>query len=65
MAVLIIEAGILCIASRFGFGAWFPPPTQQGFWFYAALLSLILGNRIVTPFYSKPADAMDNSGDGV
>ena len=39
-------------------GQWLPPTTEQGLWFYSALAALLLGSLLVTPFYTKPADAM-------
>lgn len=56
--LLIIEAGILCLASWVAFGQIFPPDGEKGFWFYTALLGLILGTRLDTPFYARPADVV-------
>ena len=56
--LLIIEAGILCLASWAAFGQIFPPDGEKGFWFYTALLGLILGSRLDTPFYARPADVV-------
>ncbi|HEC11833.1 MAG TPA: DUF87 domain-containing protein [Acidiferrobacteraceae bacterium] len=56
--ILIAEVVILVVASRFAFEQWFPPLGEKGFWFYTALLGLLLGSRLVTPFYSRPVDAI-------
>lgn len=56
--LLIVEASILCLASWVAFGQIFPPDGEKGFWFYSALLGLILGSRLDTPFYAKPADVV-------
>ncbi|MHB8471536.1 MAG: ATP-binding protein [Gammaproteobacteria bacterium] len=56
--LLIIEAGVLCLASWVAFGRIFPPDGEKGFWFYTALLGLILGARLDTPFYARPADVV-------
>lgn len=56
--LLIVEAGILCLASWVAFGQISPPDGEKGFWFYTALLGLILGSRLDTPFYAKPADVV-------
>lgn len=56
--ILIAEVVILVIASRFAFEQWFPPLGEKGFWFYTALLGLLLGSRLVTPFYSRPVDTI-------
>lgn len=56
--LLFIEVGVLCLASYLAFGEPFPPNNDKGFWFYAALLGLILGSRLDTPFFVKPADVV-------
>ena len=56
--LLLVEVGILCLASYLAFGEPFPPNNDKGFWFYAALLGLILGSRLDTPFFVKPADVV-------
>ncbi|MCK6565901.1 MAG: hypothetical protein L6Q80_14310, partial [Dehalococcoidia bacterium] len=38
-----------------------PPTSEKGIWFYAALASLLLGSLLVTPFFTKPADAISYS----
>jgi len=40
------------------FGKVFPPSGDKGFWFYTALLGLLLGSRLDTPFFAKPADVV-------
>ena len=60
--LLLFEVGILCLASWFAFGRIFPPDGEKGFWFYTALLGLILGSRLDTPFYAKPADVVPLRG---
>ena len=56
--LLLIEAGVLCLASWVAFGQILPPDGEKGFWFYTALLGLILGTRLDTPFYARPADVV-------
>lgn len=56
--LLLVEAAILCVASWLAFGQIFPPNGEKGFWFYSALLGLIFGSRLDTPFYAKPADVV-------
>jgi len=36
----------------------FPTSDDKGFWFYTALLGLLLGSRLDTPFFAKPADVV-------
>jgi Predicted ATPase len=57
-ALLFVDVLILCAASWFAFGHLFPPNNDKGFWFYTALLGLILGSRLDTPFYVSPADVV-------
>src|SRR6266849_3521167 len=58
LIVLGAEVVILCVGSYFAFGEIFPPNSDKGFWFYTALLGLILGNRLHAPFFAKPADVI-------
>jgi len=57
--MLLAYAALLCVVSKLAFGQWFPPLgiDNKGFWFYTALLSLLLGRSLVTPFYTSPANA--------
>jgi len=56
--LLVAEILILCAASWIAFGSVFPPDGDSGFWFYTALLGLLLGSRLDTPFFVKPADVV-------
>jgi uncharacterized protein len=56
--LLFVDVLILCSASWFAFGSAFPANNDKGFWFYTALLGLVLGSRLDTPFYVSPADAV-------
>lgn len=58
VGILLGELGILILISYLAFGSVLPPTGTDGFWYYAALLNLLLGNRLVTPFYSTPADSI-------
>lgn len=58
VVLLFVDIGLLVAFSRFAFGSWIPPIGNNGFWFYTALLSLLLGSRLVTPFYQKPVDVI-------
>ena len=57
-ALLFLDVLVLCAASWFAFGAVFPANNDKGFWFYTALLGLVLGSRLDTPFYVSPADVV-------
>jgi hypothetical protein len=56
--LLLLDVVILCAASWVGFGQVFPPTGDTGFWFYTALLGLLIGSRLDTPFFAKPADVI-------
>ncbi len=56
--LLLLDLMILCVASWFVFGSVFPPSGDKGFWFYTALLGLLLGSRLDTPFFAKPSDVV-------
>lgn len=58
LIILIIYLVGLSIASWAALGSWIPPTSERGIWFYAALAALLLGNLLVTPFFTKPADAI-------
>lgn len=53
-----IDLVFLIIICFFAFGKVYPPVGDSGFWFYTALLSVLVGSKIVTPFYVKPVDAI-------
>ena len=56
--ILLAEVVFLCLATYLAFGTLFPPNGDKGFWFYSALLGLVLGTRLDTPFFAKPADVV-------
>jgi uncharacterized protein len=56
--LLLLDVVILCGASWLAFGRVFPVSDDRGFWFYTALLGLLLGSRLDTPFFAKPADVI-------
>jgi len=38
-----------------------PPFGLTGLWFYAAFAAIVLGDFIIEPFFTKPADALANA----
>lgn len=58
LIILLLYLAGLLVASRTAMGSWIPPTSQRGIWFYAALAALLLGSLLVTPFFTKPADAI-------
>lgn len=65
LAILLVYLACLFLASRVGLGSWTPPTTDKGLWFYSGLASLLLGNLILSPFFTKPADAISYAVTGI
>ena len=61
LASLIIDLCVVAIACWYLFGIAYPPIADKGFWGYSALLAMLVGSKLVTPFYVKPADAISYS----
>src|SRR3989442_3621923 len=61
LIALFLYIGLLFCASKLALGSWLPPTTEKGLWFYCGLAALLLGNLIITPYYTKPADAISNA----
>lgn len=59
--VLVIYVIVLFCANYLAFGSILPPTTAKGLWFYSGLASVLLGNLLVTPFFTKPVDAISYS----
>lgn len=56
---LLLYLALLFSISKHAFGEWFPPANGgKAVWFYTGLASLLLGNHLVTPYFSKPVDAI-------
>jgi hypothetical protein len=58
LASLSIDLVIVLLACWYLFGVFYPPIGEKGFWGYSALLAVLIGSKLVTPFYVKPADAI-------
>jgi len=58
LLILVLYIAGLLVVSKAASGSWFPPTTEKGVWFFSALAALLLGNLLVTPFFTKPADAI-------
>lgn len=58
LIILILYLVGLLLTSWAALGSWIPPTSERGIWFYAALAALLLGSLLVTPFFTKPADAI-------
>jgi hypothetical protein len=55
-ALLTFDVAVLLLASRIGFSTFWPANDDRGIWFYTALLGLLLGSRLDTPFFVTPTD---------
>jgi hypothetical protein len=61
LAILLTYLVALFAASRVAHGSWLPPTSEKGLWFYSGLAALLLGRLLVTPFFTKPVDAVSYS----
>ena len=61
IGVLVIYTCILFIANYIAFHQVLPPNGPKGLWFYSGFASILLGNLLVTPFFTKPVDAISYS----
>jgi uncharacterized protein len=60
LVIAAIYLGLLLLLGLFLNGG-FPPFGVTGLWFYSAFGALILGEFIIEPFFTRPADALANS----
>jgi len=58
LLILLVYLGLVVVMSRLLFGHWVPPADERGLWFYSAVLALLLGSLLVTPWFTKPTDAI-------
>ena len=58
LLILLLYVTFLFIVNYFAFGVFIPSSGGHGLWFYAGMLSILLGNLIVTPYFTKPVDAL-------
>ncbi|HQM27471.1 MAG TPA: DUF87 domain-containing protein [Syntrophorhabdus sp.] len=58
LLILAIYIGLLVASSQLVFGSWLPPTSEKGLWFYSGLAALLLGNLLVSPFFTKPVDSI-------
>jgi hypothetical protein len=61
LASLAVDLIIVVLACWLLFGTLYPPIGPKGFWGYSAMLAVLVGSKLVTPFYVKPADAISYS----
>ena len=61
LVILLVYIILLFVFNFFAFNQWLPSVGANGLWFYAGFISLLLGNLLVTPYYTKPVDALSYS----
>jgi hypothetical protein len=61
LAILILYGTLLVSVCRFLFGTWLPPNAEKGLWFYASFAHLLLGTLLLSPYFTKPADAVSDA----
>ena len=58
---LFVDLAVLLAICYLCFDRFYPPLGNEGFWFYTALIAILIGSKVVTPFYVRPADAISYS----
>jgi uncharacterized protein len=61
LVILLLYAALLFAVCRFLFGTWLPPTAEKGLWFYASFAHLLLGTLLLSPYFTKPADAVSDA----
>jgi hypothetical protein len=61
LGILLLYAGLLFSVCRFLFNSWIPPSSEKGLWLYASLANLLLGTLLLSPYFTKPADAVSDA----
>jgi len=59
LAAVVYLLGLLCLA-RYLNGTFWPPYGLDGLWFFSGAAALLLGEFLVEPFFTRPADAIAN-----
>lgn len=58
LTAALIYLGAIGVAGSWALGWEFPPFGIEGLWFYSAAAAIILGEFILEPFFTRPADAL-------
>jgi uncharacterized protein len=61
LVILVLYAFLLFSVCRFLFGTWLPPNAEKGLWLYASFAHLLLGTLLLSPYFTKPADAVSDA----
>src|SRR5438128_438914 len=57
LTALVYVAGFLLLANYLN-GQFLPSFGLSGLWFYSAFAALVLGQFLIEPFFTRPADAL-------
>jgi len=58
LVALFVDLIVVACACWFLFRIPYPPLGDKGFWAYSSILAVLVGSKLVTPFYVKPIDAI-------
>ena len=58
---LITYCGVLLAIQYWIVEPRLPPGTINGLWFYSGIASLLLGSRLLNPYFTPPVDAATNA----
>jgi hypothetical protein len=61
LVIFLVKLLILFGMNYWAFSTLLPPIGGKGLWFYSALISALLANHLVTPYFTKPVDAISYS----
>ena len=60
VAVALGDLVLLLVLAKYLNGTVLPPFGISGLWFYAAFAALLLGDFLIEPYFTRPADAIAN-----
>ena len=61
LMVLLLYVFIIFLASYYLYNSILPPSIEKSIWILSGLSSAILGNLLVTPYFTKPVDTLSYS----
>src|SRR6266851_3182911 len=61
LVIILLYAALMLAVCRFLFGTWLPPTAEKGLWLYASFAHLLLGTLLLSPYFTKPADAVSDA----
>lgn len=61
LLILLVYGAFLFSVCHYLFGTWLPTSTDKGLWLYASLANILLGNLLLSPYFTKPAGAISDA----